>query len=306
MTNDNAIRWYMSRQNRKAPQVAMLAVGVLAMEAALWFGATLVTSMSELYLWITVRWALGEFFWCWMAADHLFTSFGRLRKTGQLEEWMTTEHSPREIVRGVTDSTFWFLAMGVLVSLACDYAIFVYEFGEIVAREPGALKVAFSMLPLDFLMVGTVGRDAAIGMGAAALVMFLILAAHASLLATVRMAVAKCARNALQREASTLTWAGTLVKLGVFLALLATAMILLLWVSTFAPGIDSLGVVHLKNPETMLGGWIERARVNFYVLMAGLLVVILGLPILVKTMVARRDLEKAVERLENLEPVRGN
>lgn len=129
---DNAVYALLSRRLRSPGQIAMLATATVAgASVSLLAFLAIGSGWNGLLLWFIARWGLGELIWCWMTADHIFSEYRRASSSGQLDEWLVTNHSREEIARGVVLSGVALLAAAILAWSIFDVVAIGFLDGDI-------------------------------------------------------------------------------------------------------------------------------------------------------------------------------
>ncbi|MDX2177538.1 MAG: hypothetical protein SF028_13820 [Candidatus Sumerlaeia bacterium] len=191
------------RRDLRVSQLLMLAYVTLVFVGALAMLKMRFTSTPEtVLLYGALRWGLGEFLWCWMAADHAFSTLGRARRQGRLRDWLLTPLGAQDIGGGFVASTVLLLAAGC-VGAGVGEALFAYH--PRLGNNLEALNIPWF----------------AFGAG----VLFPV-AATASHLATCLWAAAHSSERALGAAPGALAWARTLASQGFRLAVVVAASLL--------------------------------------------------------------------------------
>jgi hypothetical protein len=185
------LRWCL-RENRQPGQLFLLLVATgFTATVMLGFRSAIFTP-TGLVAWVAMRWAIGEFLWSWMAADHCFSGIGKARRNGQLRDWRLTTMTRGEIAGGYTHATTVFLAIGVVAWGVVD----------MVAPLPEGPNLSWEHRPVE-----------------AALWRFGIpVALTVSHVATAYWASARCVSRALGSDGGVGVWAMTLGGLGIRIA----------------------------------------------------------------------------------------
>ncbi len=106
---DNPVSHWMWRRQRSISQMGMLVAATLFICGVAYYGKTRLGVRKEVFAYVLMRWALAEFFWIWMAADHLVSSVVSLRRKRTLDEWKVTLLSPFDMARGFVGPALGFL-----------------------------------------------------------------------------------------------------------------------------------------------------------------------------------------------------
>lgn len=179
------------RENTRPAQIAMLLAATAAGIGGIWFFSIFAVTAPAFVVMAGFRWGLGEFLWCWMAADHCFTTIGHLRESARLRDWRLTLIAPREITGGLIRATTLLLAGGIALWFIADLIELYPERITARAGKPGLFLLWWIGFPLAMAV---------------------------SHLATAWMAAAWCTRAALRREMTPhWRWAGALASLSLIL-----------------------------------------------------------------------------------------
>jgi hypothetical protein len=108
-----------------AAQIGMLGAALLFISFLVLFGKEALTTRSGLMAYLLARVTLAEFFWLWMAADHLFSTLMSWRRRRVLQELRATPLTVLEIARGFIGPALAFLfaahSLHCLVDMAIPY-----------------------------------------------------------------------------------------------------------------------------------------------------------------------------------------
>jgi len=120
---ENPLAAEVWRRQRNAAQLGMLGAALLFISFLVLFGKGALTTRSGLAAYLLARVTLAEFFWIWMAADHLFSTLMSWRRRRALEEVRATPLTALEIARGFIGPTLAFLFAAHSLHCLADMAI---------------------------------------------------------------------------------------------------------------------------------------------------------------------------------------
>jgi hypothetical protein len=121
---DNPLYHYFVRENCRPRQVFILAsvcvffsvtCGVLKYK----FASTPGTVLG----YVAFRWFLGEFLWCWLAADHAFSTIKHAREAGHWRDWCMTPLKAPQIASAFILSTSRALGIAVMATSVVEALI---------------------------------------------------------------------------------------------------------------------------------------------------------------------------------------
>ena len=108
------------RYQLRADQLLMLGGALLVVAVVTFMMRAQITSRPSLIAYIISRWGVGEFFWIWMAADHLFTTVMSWRRRRAWEELQATLLTPQEKAEGFLGPSLLFLSIALMLYSALD------------------------------------------------------------------------------------------------------------------------------------------------------------------------------------------
>lgn len=185
----------------------MLVTAVVAFSAICGFGKqalTLMPTMKLLVQYTILRWALGEFLVCWLAADHAFSELGSARRQGRLRDWLATPTTMGEIAKAFALSTSVLLMLGVV-----------------------AIGVAEASVPYSSTLIARMYLDSATTQTVFQVSVALIITiCH---LATARYAAIRTTHAALTMETSSPAWASTLGRMAYELLIVSSISLAVAW-----------------------------------------------------------------------------
>lgn len=120
---ENPLAAEVWRRQMSAAQLGMLGAALLFISFLLILTKTHLSSRPELLWYLLIRVMLAEFFWLWMAADHLFSTLMSWRGRRALEEVRATPLTALEIARGFIGPTLAFLVAAHTLHCLADMAI---------------------------------------------------------------------------------------------------------------------------------------------------------------------------------------
>jgi len=190
----------------------MLAFVMLMFSGICGFGKQAITLMPSIKLFIqytALRWALGEFLVCWLAADHAFSELGGARRKGRLRDWLATPTSLSEIGAAFSRSTAALLAAAVVAA------------GIVEACVPYGSNMLARIL----------GDDARMQILYQVAIAVLITACHVE---SARYAAARTTQLALANAPTSGAWVNTLGRMGYELLVVNAISVLLSYLLTAA------------------------------------------------------------------------
>ncbi len=182
----------------------MLAFVVLMFAGICGFGKmaiTLMPSIKRFVEYTSMRWALGEFLVCWLAADHAFSELGGARRKGHLRDWLTTPTTLGEIATAFTRSTSSLLVLAVIAAGIIEACVpYGSNFIARMFRDDARMQILYQVS-----------------------IAIIITICHA---ATARYASVRTTQSALHGSATSATWVNVLGRMGLELGIITAISVL--------------------------------------------------------------------------------
>lgn len=183
----------------------MLAFVVLMFAGICGFGKMAITLMPSIKLFVeytSMRWALGEFLVCWLAADHAFSELGGARRKGRLRDWLTTPTTLGEIATAFTRSTSSLLVIAVVAAGIIEACVpYGSNFLARMFRDDAKMQIVYQVI-----------------------IAAIITACHAS---TARYSSVRTTQSALANSPTSATWMNALGRMSYELLIITTISLLL-------------------------------------------------------------------------------